>query len=78
MFCHITHNWRGRPLESREVVVNLIGSTMTEKGLHIQAALDTDDYPLGIKVTDHEMESLRIKRNKFHGEWNYVFIPNLA
>jgi transposase len=78
MFCHITHNWRGRPLESREVVVNLIGSTMTEKGLHIRAALDTDDYPLGIKVTDHEMESLRIKRNKFHGEWNYVFIPNLA
>ena len=78
MFCHITHNWRGRPLESREVVVNLIGSTMTEKGLHIRAALDTDDYPLGIKVTNHEMESLRIKRNKFHGEWNYVFIPNLA
>jgi transposase len=77
MFCHITHNWRGRPLESREVVVNLIGSTMTEKGLHIRAALDTDDYPLGTKVTDHEMESLRIKRDKFHGEWNYVFIPNI-
>jgi transposase len=78
MFCHITHNWRGRPLESREVVVNLIGSTMTEKGLHIRAALDTDDYPLGIKVADHEMESLRIKRDKFHGEWNYVFIPNVV
>jgi transposase len=78
MFCHITHNWRGRPLESREIVVNLIGSTTTEKGLHIQAALDTDDYPLGIKVTNQEMESLQIKKDKFHGEWNYVFIPNVV
>lgn len=77
MFCHITHNWRGRPLESREVVVNLIGNTTTEKGLHIRAALDADDYPLGIKVTDHEMESLRIEPDKFHGEWNYVFMPKV-
>jgi len=52
----------------------------TERGLRIQAALDTDDYPLGlgIKVTNHEMESLRIKRDKFHGDWNYVFISNMA
>jgi len=75
MFCHITRNWRGRPLESREVVVNLIGNTTTEKGLRIRAALDTDDYPLGTKVSDREMASLHIERDEFHGEWNYEFVP---
>jgi hypothetical protein len=75
MFCHITRNWRGRPLESREVIVNLIGSTTTEKGLHIQAALDAADYPTGIKVTDAQMESLHLERGPFHGDWNYTIHP---
>jgi hypothetical protein len=76
MFCHITHNWRGRPLESREVIVNLIGSTTTEKGLRIRAALDTGEYPVGMKVSDQEMGTLRLRRDRFHGEWNYTFIPS--
>jgi transposase len=75
MFCHITHNWRGRPLESREVIVNLIGSTTTAKGLHIQASLDMADYPTGIKVRDEDMETLSLKRDNFHGEWNYMILP---
>jgi Rhodopirellula transposase DDE domain len=75
MFCHITHNWRGRPLESREVIVNLIGSTTTEKGLRIRAALDSDEYRTGMKVSDDEMAALRMRRDKFHGEWNYTFSP---
>jgi hypothetical protein len=75
MFCHITRNWRGRPLESREVIVNLIGSTTTEKGLHIQAALDAADYPTGIKVTDDQMESLHLERDSFHGDWNCTIHP---
>jgi transposase len=76
MFCHITRNWRGRPLESREIAVNLIGSTTTEKGLHIQAALDMADYPTGLKVSSETMNSLCIERDAFHGEWNYGIIPN--
>jgi hypothetical protein len=75
MFCHITHNWRGRPLESREVIVNLIGSTTTAKGLHIQASLDMADYSTGIKVRDEELEALNLKRDDFHGEWNYMLLP---
>ncbi len=75
MFCHITHNWRGRPLESREVIVNLIGSTTTAKGLHIQASLDMADYPTGVKVRDEEMRTLNLQRDNFHGEWNYMLLP---
>jgi transposase len=76
MFCHITQNWRGRPLMSRAVVVNLIGSTRTRTGLRIQADLDTSSYAKGIKVTNQEMESLRLKKDKFHGEWNYRILPH--
>jgi hypothetical protein len=72
MFCHITQNWRGRPLLSRAIVVNLIGSTKTAAGLHIQAELDTHDYPLGIEVSDEEFAAIQIMRDKFHGEWNYT------
>jgi hypothetical protein len=75
MFCHITENWRGRPLLSREVIVNLIGSTRTESGLRIEAALDTNSYPKGVEVSDEEMAGLRIKRDKFHGDWNYTISP---
>lgn len=76
MFCHITENWRGRPLLSRAVIVNLIGSTTTHKGLHINAALDTGLYPTKIKVTDEKFATVRIKRAKFHGNWNYTIQPH--
>ena len=75
MFCHITTNWRGRPLLSREVVVKLIGSTTTESGLRIQSRLDENTYPAGIKVSDQELAELAIERDEFHGEWNYRFRP---
>ena len=75
MFCHITENWRGRPLVSREVVVNLIGHTTTTTGLSIRSALDERSYPTGREVTDQQMESLAIKRDTFHGEWNYTLKP---
>jgi hypothetical protein len=75
MFCHITENWRGRPLVSREVVVNLIGHTTTKQGLSIRSELDTNSYPLGRKVTAEQMEALDIRKDKFHGEWNYTILP---
>jgi transposase len=72
MFCHLTENWRGRALVSREVVVNLIGHTTTQTGLEIHSELDEKSYPRGREVSDEQMESLSIKRDKFHGEWNYT------
>ena len=75
MFCHITRNWRGRPLESLEVVVNLIASTTTTKGLRVRAALDTDEYPTGVKVNDALMAALHLTPDKFHGDWNYAIAP---
>src|SRR3989475_4272748 len=75
MFCHITENWRGRPLVSREVVVNLIGHTTTTTGLAIRSALDDNSYPTGREVTAEQMESLAMTRDKFHGEWNYTIKP---
>jgi Rhodopirellula transposase DDE domain len=75
MFCHITENWRGRPLVSREVVVNLIGHTTTKTGLTIRSELDENRYPTGREVTDQQIESLSITRDKFHGEWNYTIQP---
>lgn len=75
MFCHITANWRGRPLISRQVVVNLIGNTTTQAGLCIKAALDEKNYAPGIKVSDEELATLAIERDDFHGEWNYRLRP---
>jgi hypothetical protein len=75
MFCHITENWRGRPLESMATVVSLIAKTTTAQGLKINAALDEAFYAAGIKITDEEMESITIIRDKFHGEWNYRIRP---
>jgi hypothetical protein len=72
MFCHITANWRGRPLSSLEVAVNLIGSTTTKKGLSIQAGLDLSAYEKGIRVSNEEMSKLNLKPADFHGEWNYM------
>jgi hypothetical protein len=74
MFCHITENWRGRPLVSREVVVNLIGHTTTEEGLSIRTELDENSYPLGREVTAEQMRGLSIRQDKFHGEWNYTIL----
>jgi hypothetical protein len=77
MFCHITRNWRGRPLTSHEVIIELIGATTTEKGLRIRAEMDTARYPNGIKVSDEEMEALALERSDFHGEWNYLIKPRV-
>jgi hypothetical protein len=75
MFCHITENWRGRPLVSRAVVVNLIGSTTTKAGLRINAELDTNSYKTGLKVTAEEFTAVKINKARFHGEWNYTISP---
>ena len=75
MFCHITENWRGKPLVSRAVIVSLIGSTKTRTGLTIKAELDGNTYPPGIKVSDEELAAVRIKKDKFHGDWNYTLLP---
>ena len=75
MFCHITENWRGRPLVSREAVVNLIGNTTTKAGLEIQAELDEGSYPTGREVTEDQLARIAIERDKFHGEWNYTVSP---
>ena len=75
MFCHITHNWRGRALLSRETVVNLIGSVTTAQGLRVKAALDENIYDAGIKVSDAELAAVAIERDEFHGEWNYRIRP---
>jgi transposase len=72
LFSHISMNWRGRVLESREVVVNLIAGTTTRTGLTVRAELDHGVYQKGIKVTDHEMKQLPLVRHEFHGDWNYT------
>jgi hypothetical protein len=75
MFSHITQNWRSRPLVSHEVIINLIANTTTDQGLKIHAELDTAIYPLRIKVTDEELDTVNINRHKFHGDWNYSIRP---
>lgn len=76
MFCHITENWRGRPLIDHEVIVQLIGNTTTTTGLAIQAELDQNVYPTGIAISDQQMKELNLSRAKFHGEdWNYLIKP---
>jgi hypothetical protein len=75
MFSYISLNWRGKPLISHEVIVNLIAGTTTRTGLKIQAELDTRAYQKGIRVTDKEFGKIKIQRADFHGEWNYTIIP---
>jgi hypothetical protein len=75
MFCHITENWRGKPLISRAVIVNLIGSTKTATGLRIEAELDTNSYEAGIKVSDDDLAAVKMKKHRFHGDWNYTISP---
>ena len=75
LFCHITRNWRGRPLETLEVVVQSINATTTETGLEVHAWLDQGTYERGRKVSDQELAECHIKRHAFHGEWNYEIHP---
>ena len=75
LFSYITQNWRGRPLVSHEVVVNLIGSTTTRTGLKVNAAIDSAQYPKGIAVTDAQLATVRIIKSEFRGDWNYSIEP---
>jgi hypothetical protein len=75
MLCHITQNWRGKPLESLAVIVNLIGNTTTAKGLSIRAEIDVSSYPKGKKISDEAMALIQLRPDRFHGEWNYAILP---
>jgi hypothetical protein len=75
LFCHITNNWRGRPLVTLEAVVQLIAQTTTEAGLVVEAEADRNRYPTGIKVSDEELHAVRLRSETFHGEWNYTIQP---
>jgi hypothetical protein len=75
LFSAITQNWRGKPLVSHEVVVNLIGATTTETGLKVKSELDTNQYPAGRIVSDDELSTIHIRRDIFHGDWNYALLP---
>ena len=78
LFSYISQNWRGKPLISHQVIVNLIAATTTRTGLRIHAELDARKYPKGVKVSDRDMAAIRIERDKFHGEWNYTILPSSA
>jgi len=75
LFSAISQNWRGKPLISHEVIVNLIAATTTRTGLKVRSALDGNPYPAGLKVSDSEMETLHVRTEDFHGEWNYSLLP---
>jgi hypothetical protein len=75
LFSHISMNWRGRPLESHEAVVELIGATTTSTGLTVRAELDRGVYPKGIKVADKQLAAVPLHRHALHGEWNYTIDP---
>lgn len=75
LFCHITQNWRGRPLRTFETIVDLIGNTRTAAGLRVNAQLDECAYPTGATVTDAQMNALCLHRHEFHGDWNYELHP---
>jgi hypothetical protein len=75
LFSYISQNWRGQPLRSFATIVSLIAATTTSTGLKVHAELNTDAYQPGIKVTDQELEQINIKRDKFHGNWNYEIHP---
>jgi transposase len=75
LFSFITMNWRGQPLVSHEVIVNLIKATTTVQGLKVDAAIDTNEYPSGVTISDEEMADINIVKDKFHGDWNYTIAP---
>ena len=76
LFSHITMNWKGIPLEDYETIVQLIGAVKTKGGLKVKARLDLNEYEKGIVITDEELKQIRLKRHKFHPEWNYTIRPN--
>ena len=75
LFSAITQNWRGKPLVSHEVVVNLIGATTTKTGLRVRSELDSNQYPAGRSVSDDELATLHFQPDAFHGDWNYSLLP---
>jgi hypothetical protein len=78
LFSHISTNWRGRPLVSHQVIVELIAATRTRSGLRVQAELDRGSYPLGVKLSDRELAAVPLRRHDWHGEWNYTVLPTAA
>jgi transposase len=77
LFCHLTLNWRGKPLRTFETIVELIGSTTTQAGLRVQSALDQQTYEKGIAITNQQMDELSLHRDEFRGEWNYELKPRV-
>jgi len=75
MFSFISQNWRGKPLTSLAVIVNLIAATRTRTGLRVRCEIDPGRYPKGEKITDKQFATINLKRDKFHGEWNYIIRP---
>jgi len=75
LFSFISQNWRGKPLRSFETIVSLIAATTTSTGLRVHAELNTETYPAGIKVPDQAFAQIKIRRDKFHGDWNYEIQP---
>jgi transposase len=78
LFCHITRNWQGIPLETLEIVVSLIGATKTSEGLEVHAWLDENQYQKAKTVSESQLREVSIRRNRFHGEWNYQVLPNVT
>jgi len=76
LFAFISQNWRGKPLVSHEVIVNLIAATTTKSGLVVRSEVDQASYPKGIKISDEELAEVKLKEHKFHGEWNYTIAPS--
>jgi len=75
LFSFISQNWRGKPLVSHQVIVDLIAATSTKAGLKVRAQIDSNLYPSGLKVSDQQVAALHIERDAFHGEWNYTILP---
>src|SRR5947209_14296563 len=78
LFSFISTNWRGKPLISHEVIINLIAGTTTTTGLTVYARLDDREYEKGVTVTDEQLAAVNITRNPFHGDWNYRIVPSLT
>ena len=76
LFSYISKNWRGKPLLTRETVINLIANTTTRKGLKVKAVLDENEYEAGRKISDDELDKLNLQRDNFHPEWNYTITPH--
>ena len=76
LFSFISQNWRGKPLVSHEVIINLIAATKSKTGLEVKSALDSNSYPDKVRISDQQMAELRLKRDAFHGDWNYRLLPS--